>query len=88
MFAYMTNSHPPPSGCRTCGHHCATTPLVLEVPEVQVLLKLKSRRSVEKLIRSGKLKSYLVGRLRRIDLHAVHEFLADAESPESRARAS
>lgn len=91
MFAYMTNGKPPPGpeiACRSCGHQCTTTPLVLEVPEVMDLLKLKSRRSVEKLIRSGQLKSYLVGRLRRIDVHAVHEYLAQAEAPESRAAAS
>ncbi|WP_345562664.1 helix-turn-helix domain-containing protein [Nonomuraea rosea] len=84
----MTNGTSPPVGCRTCGHHCADAPLVLDVPDVQRLLKLKSRRSVEKLIHSGKLKSYLVGRLRRIDIQAVHDFLAEAESPESRAAAS
>jgi excisionase family DNA binding protein len=75
MFAYMTNGNPPPGPCANCGHHCNNQPLVLDVPDVQCLLGLKSRRAVENLIRAGRLRSYKVGRLRKIDRQAVLDYL-------------
>lgn len=80
MFAYMTNGISP-RNC-TCGHHCHDDRLVYDVTDVQRILGLKSRRSVEKLIKSGRLRSYMVLSLRKIDRSAVEEYLASAIAPE------
>ncbi|MEV0187192.1 helix-turn-helix domain-containing protein [Kitasatospora purpeofusca] len=49
-------------------------PLVLEVPEVMEALRM-SRSKVYDLIRSKKLDSFTEGRLRRIPVAALHEYL-------------
>lgn len=79
MFAYMTYGNPNPN-C-TCGHRCHEK-LVLDVPEVMTLLGLKSRRSVEALIKSGQLKSYMVLSLRKVDRQAVQDYLKNSVAPE------
>lgn len=79
MFAYMTNGNPNPN-C-TCGHRCQEK-LVLDVPEVMTLLGLRSRRSVEALIKSGQLKSYMVLSLRKVDRQAVLDYLDNSVAPE------
>jgi excisionase family DNA binding protein len=48
----------------------------LTLPEVQALLGVRSRKTVLKYIRSGKLRAYKLGGTRwRITLDAVNEFL-------------
>ncbi|MFC5664097.1 helix-turn-helix domain-containing protein [Kitasatospora misakiensis] len=50
-------------------------PLVLEVPEVMAALRM-SRSKVYDLIRTKKLDSFTEGRLRRIPVTALHEYLS------------
>ncbi|MGW6916685.1 helix-turn-helix domain-containing protein [Kitasatospora sp. NPDC054939] len=49
-------------------------PLVLEVPEVMAALRM-SRSKVYDLIRTKKLDSFTEGRLRRIPVTALHDYL-------------
>ncbi|MDH6705336.1 excisionase family DNA binding protein [Kitasatospora sp. MAA19] len=49
-------------------------PLVLEVPEVMTALRM-SRSKVYDLIRAKKLESFTEGRLRRIPVTALHDYL-------------
>lgn len=87
----QSNSPPDTQDCGRCGHRCEALDdqLVYDVPDVMRILRI-GRRSVEKLIRSGQLKSYLVLSLRKIDRDAVDEFLRDSVAPEyaDRAKAS
>ncbi|MEU9075956.1 helix-turn-helix domain-containing protein [Kitasatospora sp. NPDC048538] len=52
----------------------AIPPLALEVPEVMEALRM-SRSKVYDLIRSKKLDSFTEGRLRRIPVSALHDYL-------------
>jgi excisionase family DNA binding protein len=52
--------------------------LVLDVPEVADLLGV-SVRTVRTLIASGKLRSYKIGVLRKVDHQAVLDYLASVE---------
>ncbi len=52
--------------------------LVLNVPDVMRMLDV-SRKTVEKLIREGKLRSYKVESLRKVDRQAVLDYLASVQ---------
>ena len=87
-----TNSPPQPYNCGRCDHHCDAQDdrLVYDVPDVMRILGIKSRRTVEKLIMSGQLKSYMILSMRKVDRAAVDELLANSVAPEylDRAKAS
>lgn len=53
-----------------------TTPEALTVPEVMKALRI-SRFKVYDLIRSNQLKSFTIGRARRIPADALHNFMQD-----------
>ncbi|WP_369183762.1 helix-turn-helix domain-containing protein [Streptomyces sp. Y1] len=57
-------------------------PLVLEVPEVMTALRM-SRSKVYDLIRSKKLDSFTEGRLRRIPVTALHDYLLNKKEENS-----
>ena len=85
ILAYMPNNSPPQSyNCGRCDHHCDAQDdrLVYDVPDVMRILGIKSRRTVEKLIRTGELKSYMVTSLRKIDRAAVEDYLKRSVAPE------
>lgn len=79
MFAYMTNATSAHDGA--CGTQCRDDRLVYDVPDVARILGI-SIRSVNVLIKSGRIKSYKVLSLRKIDRAAVETYLQTVVAPE------
>ncbi len=59
-----------------------------QVPEVAVLLGGVTERYVWRLISTGELKSFKVGRLRMVSREQIDQFIAGLEEDERKARAA